>query len=157
MQEIKVLELIRASDIFLIKFKCPKCGEECLCGVTEAFCIKCGFETKEFFYDLSSTHKRNICPVPHSKARKQLSKRVIVEILHEQNDQCAYCGQYLAGINYHIEHIVPLAAGGTNQRHNIALSCPKCNLVASSKVFPSMASKRVYILSQRRTRNSTKN
>ena len=43
---------------------------------------------------------------------------------------CEYCHlpQGFSGLRFHIEHIVPLQHGGTDDTGNLALACPECNL-----------------------------
>lgn len=48
-----------------------------------------------------------------------------------QLGRCKYCNIVLAG--YHIEHMMPLARGGSNGPENICLSCPRCNLRKGSR------------------------
>lgn len=43
-----------------------------------------------------------------------------------QGGKCAICAQKL-GADVHIDHIVPLAAGGSNRRSNLQLVHPACN------------------------------
>lgn len=44
--------------------------------------------------------------------------------------QCEYCkmSQVLQGATFHLEHIVPLSRGGSDDLDNLALACPSCNL-----------------------------
>lgn len=42
--------------------------------------------------------------------------------------------QSLQGATFHIEHIFPQSAGGTDAADNLALSCPSCNLGKSNRV-----------------------
>ncbi len=42
--------------------------------------------------------------------------------------------QSLQGATFHIEHIVPQSAGGSDTADNLALSCPSCNLSKSNRV-----------------------
>lgn len=52
-----------------------------------------------------------------------------------QRGQCAYFG-YCGTIideEFHIDHIVPLAKGGTNWPQNLQLTCPTCNLRKHAK------------------------
>lgn len=44
-----------------------------------------------------------------------------------QNDKCAWCGNLIDGDNFHLDHVVPIAFGGTNDPHNIVVSCNTCN------------------------------
>jgi hypothetical protein len=43
---------------------------------------------------------------------------------------CEYCRllEYASGVTFHIEHVIPLSAGGKTILGNLALSCPGCNL-----------------------------
>jgi hypothetical protein len=51
----------------------------------------------------------------------------IREILAAQKHKCAYCSKSIRK-KYHIDHITPLAKGGSNGRKNIQLTCVDCNL-----------------------------
>jgi hypothetical protein len=42
--------------------------------------------------------------------------------------------QSLQGATFHIEHVVPSSAGGSDSVDNLALSCPSCNLGKSNRV-----------------------
>lgn len=57
-------------------------------------------------------------------------------VIARANDRCEYCRmhQSLQGATFHIEHIVPQSAGGSDEADNLALSCPSCNLGKSSRV-----------------------
>lgn len=48
------------------------------------------------------------------------------EILKAQKSRCAYCRVKLSG--YHVDHIRPLARGGSNDRRNLQILCGPCNL-----------------------------
>ena len=43
-----------------------------------------------------------------------------------QDDACYYCGASIIG-NCQVEHLKPLARGGSNGVANIMLACPRCN------------------------------
>lgn len=61
-----------------------------------------------------------------------LSKGLIDKLFKLQRGKCACCGMSL-GDNYHIDHIMPLALGGTNTDDNIQLLTAKCNLYKHKK------------------------
>jgi len=53
----------------------------------------------------------------------------VERIFKAQRGRCAYyrsCRTKL-GDDYHADHIVPIAGGGTNSADNIQLTCPACN------------------------------
>jgi 5-methylcytosine-specific restriction endonuclease McrA len=67
----------------------------------------------------------------HRRARKAASEGSytpsdIADIRRMQKDKCAYCKVKLKGRG-HIDHIIPLARGGTNYRSNLQLTCRSCN------------------------------
>lgn len=50
----------------------------------------------------------------------------ILQLLDLQNFKCAYCGKDLE--KYHVDHKIPICRGGCNDKSNLAISCPSCNL-----------------------------
>lgn len=52
--------------------------------------------------------------------------------LTAQGGLCFYCTRPMDGV-YHIEHMTPLARGGTNGPENICCACPECNLQKNDK------------------------
>ena len=52
----------------------------------------------------------------------------ILRLFVEQNGLCTYCGKKLELTDYHVDHNIPLAKGGSNGSENICLCCPPCNL-----------------------------
>jgi hypothetical protein len=50
-------------------------------------------------------------------------------IAEEAKNRCGYCltSQAYSGIKLHIEHIIPLAAGGRTEKDNLWLACALCN------------------------------
>ncbi len=49
-----------------------------------------------------------------------------------QRGKCAYCKTSIKS-GYHIDHIHPIAKGGTNWPKNLQLTCQRCNHVKSAK------------------------
>lgn len=58
------------------------------------------------------------------------------QVIARAGNRCEYCRmhQSLQGATFHIEHIVPQSAGGSDTADNLALSCPSCNLSKSNRV-----------------------
>lgn len=62
----------------------------------------------------------------------KLSLNIIDVLLEKQNGRCACCGEPLNG-KHHVDHIMPLALGGTNTDDNVQLLLPKCNMSKGAK------------------------
>lgn len=78
---------------------------------------KIKFNIIENDYRSGSGGKRKIVRVPLAKELDMI----------EYFNGCAYCGKRHNG-TYHKDHFYPFAMGGTDNKHNILLACPKCNL-----------------------------
>jgi len=51
-----------------------------------------------------------------------------IEIFRLQRGKCAFCRISLSKAKKHLDHIVPLARGGRNDRSNLQFLCESCNL-----------------------------
>ncbi len=58
------------------------------------------------------------------------------QVVARAANRCEYCRmhQSLQGATFHVEHIVPTSAGGSDSVDNLALSCPSRNLGKSNRV-----------------------
>jgi 5-methylcytosine-specific restriction endonuclease McrA len=59
------------------------------------------------------------------------------EIWQHFGRKCYHCGKKLKssdGVHMQVDHLIPLAKGGTNDDDNLFASCPQCNLSKSSKL-----------------------
>lgn len=68
-----------------------------------------------------------------SKKTGTISKIRIKRLLSLQRRKCYYCGTPFINSDFHVDHIIPLAKGGTNTDDNIQLLCPRCNLSKGAK------------------------
>jgi 5-methylcytosine-specific restriction endonuclease McrA len=57
----------------------------------------------------------------------------IKAIYKSQEGRCWWC-QCEVGDTYHIDHIIPLARGGSNAANNLVIACPTCNLQKGAKM-----------------------
>jgi 5-methylcytosine-specific restriction endonuclease McrA len=53
--------------------------------------------------------------------------------LTRQHGKCYWCNTTTRK-NYHVDHVIPLAAGGSNHPENIVIACPTCNLTKGAKM-----------------------
>lgn len=68
------------------------------------------------------------------KAEGKFSYADVVSLIEVQRKKCAHpwCKKSLSS-GYHVDHIVPLCLGGSNDKKNIQILCPRCNLRKSGK------------------------
>ena len=89
-------------------------------------------------YAWNAANPENLRIMAHNRrARKRegggrLSSGLAKRLLKLQRGKCACCGEPL-GTDYHMDHIMPLALGGTNTDSNIQLLRAKCNLQKHAK------------------------
>lgn len=62
----------------------------------------------------------------------KLSSDIVQKIMILQKGKCACCGASLEN-GYHLDHVMPLALGGTNTDDNVQLLTPKCNMSKGAK------------------------
>ncbi len=61
--------------------------------------------------------------------RSKLSPSLTAKIRRQAQFRCGYClsSEILLGASMEIEHLIPLAIGGTNSEENLWLACRRCN------------------------------
>jgi 5-methylcytosine-specific restriction enzyme A len=57
-------------------------------------------------------------------------------VLERDRSQCQSCGKSAEQARLHIDHIIPLAKGGTNDLSNLHTLCQHCNLSKSDRLDP---------------------
>ena len=62
------------------------------------------------------------------------TKTDIQRMLQEQNDACNFCKEAFNG-KYEVDHVKPIAKGGTNWPGNLQLLCRTCN-AKKSDIYP---------------------
>ncbi len=71
-----------------------------------------------------------------ASSRRAIPPRVDRRIRAAAKNRCGYClsPQHLVMARLEIEHIIPLAMGGTDEEANLSLACPICNAHKSDKI-----------------------
>ena len=66
---------------------------------------------------------------------RNIPARLRQAVIERANDRCEYCRLAQAGqaATFHIDHIVPIAAGGGTTSDNLALACVACSLHKSAR------------------------
>ncbi|MFM8292967.1 MAG: HNH endonuclease, partial [Microcystaceae cyanobacterium] len=68
--------------------------------------------------------------------RIPLPKTVRDYVLQRDRHRCQSCGKSGETITLQIDHIIPLAAGGSNDLSNLQTLCANCNRLKSAKFDP---------------------
>lgn len=59
--------------------------------------------------------------------RVAISKRTRFEVFKRDKFTCQYCGKHPPEVILEVDHITPVAEGGTNEEANLITSCRDCN------------------------------
>lgn len=65
--------------------------------------------------------------MPTIHKRRAISEKTRFEIFKRDSFTCQYCGVQPPQAILHIDHIIPVASGGTNVPENLITSCQPCN------------------------------
>lgn len=65
---------------------------------------------------------------PRRQAFTSTERAAYLDVLYKrQQGRCIACRRTMPKDVFHIDHIVPVAEGGTNEVRNLQLLCPRCN------------------------------
>lgn len=79
------------------------------------------------------SHKRRCA---ERNAEGSFAASDIQKLFESQFGMCTGCGNALESSGdkkYHVDHVMPIALGGSNWPHNLQLLCPRCNLTKNAK------------------------
>ncbi|MBE0566223.1 MAG: HNH endonuclease [Krumholzibacteria bacterium] len=76
-------------------------------------------------------------------ARKPLGKAIRAQVLARDAYSCAMCGRRPPDVQLQVDHVVPVADGGTDIITNLAALCADCNRGKSSYHFGDYSSIRI--------------
>jgi len=66
--------------------------------------------------------------------RRRLRPSLRFAILARDGYRCQYCGASAPAVTLHIDHIVPVAKGGTDDPENLITACETCNLGKRTRI-----------------------
>jgi hypothetical protein len=70
--------------------------------------------------------------------RKAVSKKTRFDVFKRDCFKCQYCGSHPPKVILHVDHINPVANGGTNESDNLVTSCEACNLGKGARLLSSV-------------------
>jgi 5-methylcytosine-specific restriction endonuclease McrA len=56
-----------------------------------------------------------------------VSKRLRYEVLRRDDHACRYCGHTAPDVPLTVDHVIPVALGGTDEPENLVTACKDCN------------------------------
>jgi 5-methylcytosine-specific restriction endonuclease McrA len=56
-----------------------------------------------------------------------ITPSVRFEVFRRDSFTCQYCGRRAPNVILHVDHIIPVVAGGTNDLANLRTACSVCN------------------------------
>lgn len=144
--------------VSMVRACCPVCGEFSFVIDGEMAC--CGAKPPDldpkYIIRMTKGRKRKKRPTP---ARQKV-------LLESQNYKCFYCGcdlrnsWYVGGrmklpkrVTIHYDHLVPWVYSIDDGVQNIVAACSVCNMIKTSRVFPTVEKLREWVLSRREKRN----
>lgn len=72
--------------------------------------------------------RKVLCEDGPSRIRSPQRKKICETLIEIYGDRCFYCTRQFGPTRRRtLDHLVPLARGGTNLISNLVLSCAKCN------------------------------
>lgn len=74
-----------------------------------------------------------------STKRLAISKSTRFSVFSRDNFTCRYCGRQSDTIPLHVDHVIPVCQGGTNDIENLITACADCNLGKGGKTIPQSA------------------
>jgi len=82
------------------------------------------------------------------------------KILERDDYRCQYCGldgraSFDNALAMRVDFVIPRARKGKKTPENLVACCTPCNTIKGTKMFPSFADARAYVLAQRETLRKT--
>lgn len=65
--------------------------------------------------------------MPKPRQRRPLPSKLRFEVLKRDGFICTYCGRKSPDVELHVDHVVPVASGGTDTLSNLVTACSDCN------------------------------
>ncbi|MDF2895725.1 MAG: endonuclease [Rhodococcus erythropolis] len=56
-----------------------------------------------------------------------VSKRTRFEVLRRDKHTCQYCGEKAPDVTLHVDHVIPVALGGSDKPDNLVAACKDCH------------------------------
>lgn len=68
------------------------------------------------------------------KRRNRIAPKTVARIAARQGTRCAICGFEMRAADYEVDHIVPVARGGSDVARNLRLTHRECNRKRGARI-----------------------
>ena len=75
-------------------------------------------------------------PIDSAPARRSVGKKLRFDTFARDNYTCRYCGKSPPLAILHIDHVIAVVEGGTNEPENLVTACSDCNLGKGRSLAP---------------------
>lgn len=140
----RCLEAVEAGVFVHILAQAAVAGNDTF-EMPERFFLMCGFRSRKVFLrTLAFLQKQGLIVVTGSAVtvpllaewramagREPIPAAIRRAVIERDGNVCRYCGD--TGGPFHIDHVHPVALGGTNDLDNLVRACAACNLSKSDR------------------------
>lgn len=99
--------------------RCPHCGDE-LTPRHRADAVFCSERCNQAAHNATRKASWKV-----GSRQERVSRAYIVE---RDGSRCHLCGKHCCADEIHLDHVIPLARGGSHSPENIRVACAPCNL-----------------------------
>ena len=89
-------------------------------------------------------------------SRKGFSAEIRNDVYERTQGKCVLCGKFVRFDQFTIDHIIPLAKGGTNDRNNLQCTCKRCNAMKQDFSQDEFIDRMIDILAYQMKKNGKK-
>lgn len=84
----------------------------------------------KYLRNLNKVNEDKVEDTPSNKSKRiKFSKEMRKEVYRKSEGKCLLCGKFVDYDDFTVDHIVPLAKGGTNDVSNLQCACKRCNSI----------------------------
>lgn len=95
---------------------------------------KLAYSRREKIY-LDATPDERAKPLKLRTPRYKVTNKIRFEIFNRDSFTCRYCGRSSPQVQLEVDHVHPIALGGSNELSNLATACTECNSGKSDRTI----------------------
>ena len=92
-------------------------------------------DSQTLLYCIDKDYLASKIQLSTKRTRKPINKSIRHEVFKRDNYRCLECGASNKDTVLHIDHIVPVSQGGSDELSNLQTLCETCNLAKSNRAW----------------------